>query len=399
MPILPSFTGGNAYHVLFISLTPFALYLLAAKPINSFHLKSFVYLIAFLLLTALTYFNHDENDFSSIISSLKIIYFYSYVIIGYHCARVGSRSTDALIACIKFVFVFSIITSCVEYLFPSISHFLYKRSDFEILEDKLTSIFNTTYHYAFFLFVVFSIYISYFIDYTSKSNNSSRSSILIIGMLLAVSFVLIALTQSRIFFLTGILVILGALIYPMFTSRTNYLVVALITLIAMSTYFAITLLGEHLGYLLYGIELLLSGGLDFSGAGAGSFNTRINQIIFAYDAISSNIYLGAGVGKDLYLETLYAYALYKYGFTGLGLILLLALYLSFVSLNLVAISTTRSDRVIARSMFILFLTFPFYTLGGPIFEVPKLSFLFFFLIGFLFGLRDRIRYGRASAHE
>lgn len=388
LPIFPSYTNGMMYHVLLVSLFPVFFLVFCFKMKETDFILSIFFLLFFLIATVIPIFKSNGNLIDAF-SGLKIIYFWLYFAMGYVYGYTINLSNRKIKKLYFTVLVISLLISVIELYIPQVSYFLYKRESFDLLSDKLTSLFNTTYHYGFFLFFGFCLYVSKLFSLLDCKFDTGFRDFTVNGFIVLVIFVLIFLTQSRIFILVALMLLFlkisFVLLQRFFDLRVVLSVTILVVLISSAFFNFFSEIEERFSYVVNGISYLFSGGVDFSGGGTGSFNTRVNQILFAWDAISSNIFFGAGVGKDLYLETVYAYLIYKYGLIGLFLFFIMTfIFISFSKLS--ELSTDEfDDKYFYNGLFWFFSLSPVYFLSGPLFEVPKLSMYFFCLAGVAIG--------------
>lgn len=384
-PIFPGATGGMMYHVLLISLLPAAMLPWVLKMKIQFLLSFLLSFFIILVMTCAALINEDGVNIASFSSSLKIFYFGIYILMGYAYVSCSNRSVESFYNTYFGLIIVCIIVGIIELTVPSISYLLYKRESMEILDDKLSSIFNTTYHLAFFLFFGYLYYLQAFIS----SLQNSKGKLLPYFIMLIVIISVILLTQSRMFVMMAVL-ISAFLFFILMLNRINkpnvLLALTVIVIVVCGIFIAFgDIFATKFYYIVYGVDFLLSGKLDFSGDGIGSFNTRINQIIFSIEQIHDNPFVGVGSGKDLYLESLYAYLLYKYAVPGL-VFYFVALYFLIKKINsILRMRISFKEEIFFKASYWFFLLSPFYFLSGPLFEVPKLSLFFFVLIGMVYG--------------
>lgn len=337
-------------------------------------------------MTSAAIIHEDKVDLASVASSFKVIYFVFYILLGYAFASCSMSSPNSFMKVYNWLLVFALVFGVIELIFPSISYYLYKRENLEILEDKVSSIFNTTYHFAFFLFFGFLYYLNLLF---LRLRTSSRKSLAIPLINLCVIFSFILLSQSRMFVITAIFITFLLFINAMCkaSNKLNFLipVTVAVILVSLAIVYFWDEFSERFYYIVYGVDFLLSGKLDFSGDGVGSFNTRINQILFSIDQISNNPFIGVGSGKDLYLESLYSYLLYKYAVPGLIFYFAMIYFICKQAKILIDSNVTQDIRLFFQTCYWFFLLSPLYFLSGPLFEVPKLSLFFFAIIGMLYG--------------
>lgn len=386
VPIFPKITDGMMYHVLIISLLPLLLLPWVLKIRYSFGIHFLFTIFIVILMTSAAIIHEDKVDLASIASSFKVIYFVFYILLGYAFASCSMSSPNSFMKVYNWLLVFALVFGVIELIFPSISYYLYKRENLEILEDKVSSIFNTTYHFAFFLFFGFLYYLNLLF---LRLRTSSRKSLAIPLINLCVIFSFILLSQSRMFVITAIFITFFLFLNAMCkaNNKLNFLIPATfaVILVSLAIVYFWDEFSERFYYIVYGVDFLLSGKLDFSGDGVGSFNTRINQILFSIDQISNNPFIGVGSGKDLYLESLYSYLLYKYAVPGLFFYFAMIYFICKQAKILVDSNVTQDIRLFFQTCYWFFLLSPLYFLSGPLFEVPKLSLFFFAIIGMLYG--------------
>lgn len=305
---------------------------------------------------------------------------------GYAYVSCSSLNVELFSRTYFWLVIVAFIVGIIELTMPSVSYLLYKRESMEILDDKLSSIFNTTYHLAFFLFFGYLCYLQYFIRSLQNPEKSSALSAFIM-LLIIMSFIL--LTQSRMFVMMAVLIsvfLISILLLKRINKPNILLSVTIMFIAILGAIFTFwDVLAEKFYYIVYGVNFLLSGQLDFSGDGIGSFNTRINQILFSIAQIHNNPFIGVGSGKDIYLESLYAYLLYKYAVPGVVFYFII-LYFLVKKINVILKGNSSfKEQVFFNACYWFFILSLFYFLSGPLFEVPKLSLFFFVLIGVVYG--------------
>ncbi|CAH7459466.1 conserved membrane hypothetical protein [Vibrio chagasii] len=392
-PIFPTYTFGMMYHVLIITFLPLV-FISTSTSFNKLILTFVSIFFAFFFFVSLVSLLANEGlSISGLLSSSKLVYFYIYILFGFVYSYSESGNVTRFIRLYYAVLVFSLIVAFSEKVTPSINFFLYKREYQEIISDKLTSIFNTTYHYAFFLTFGFIFLCVNAFESIAKSESISKLFLNFIKILLL--FYIIFLTNSRMFFMTVILFlsIYGLLFFLTRRFSIKSAQIVLISLFAIVSLFIVNFdfIENRYPYVITGVQYILSGGLDFSGGGSGSFNSRINQIIHSVVSISEQPLLGAGSGKDIYLESIYAYTIFKYGISSVFVYFLSTLSLCLVCYNGARISRSHDERVFFKSCLWFLLFSPFYFLSGPLFEVPKLSLFFFSLIGVILGAYSKLK--------
>lgn len=388
VPIFPQYTQGMMYHVLLISMLPMLILPFVLKIDKNILNSLFVIFLLYSILTSLSLMYEDDADFSSVIAGFKIIYFFLYILMACVFATIYQSASTKFINVYYYTIYFSLIAGIIEIAYPSISYFLYKRSDVEILDDKLSSIFNTTYHYAFYLLFGFIHSLICFFERIKRERYSFKKYRLsLVTALIILCFIL--LTQSRMFVMTavGFFVSVFVIILMKYFIRPKIFISILVFVSAVCTIliYYIDFLSTKFYYVVNGLTFLFSDGVQFSGGGTGSFNTRVNQILFSLNEISQHPAIGAGTGKGLYLESLYSYLIYKYAFPGLFLYFLCLIMLLICAYKNIHYAKNVDEICFSRTCFYFLLLSPFYFLSGPLFDVPKLSLFYFSIVGIILG--------------
>lgn len=384
VPIFPKITGGMLYHVLVLSLIPL-FFLLFVKRIyfNSGMLFATGWVAIHLLMSIWAIFLSNDFSYSGVVSIFKYAYFYLYIFFSFVAISQGDYILKPLLKIYLFSFLYSVFIFLTDMLFPELNALLYKREEMDILVGKATGLFNTTYHYAFFLLPIL-IYATL----SLKNSTSLLHRMSFVGLALA-SYLMILASQSRMFFIVASLYLLIIVIFNSYRVMKSYLTLVILGVFGLVSFYIMSVYGDDildiLGYVYYGIMYIFSGGLDFSGGGAGSFNTRINQILFSLEAISQNPLFGAGTGKDIYLETVYANVIYKFGIPGLFAFSIMTLSMLVLSYKISRKSKTTLKVNVFKTIFWMFFLSPLYMLSGPVYEVQKLSFIYFGFIGLILG--------------
>lgn len=230
------------------------------------------------------------------------------------------------------------------------------------------------------------------------------------------------LTERRIWTLVALALALFAIV--MSQSRTNFIV--LFVSLVVSTPFVLTWVNRRSlsrlkiphSYLWFGILLLavfvaglvtyriyyeelryLIGGLErlYNEGEQSSLNTRIEQFGTALETSRQNWLIalfGNGVSKGVtdLLESAYVFFLFRYGMIGMLLIFLLPLATGIGAAAAALTHAEVSGKVVVMAALVWFLSLFVASVGNSFTEMPRLSFLYYFLIGFVirYGALDRI---------
>jgi hypothetical protein len=138
--------------------------------------------------------------------------------------------------------------------------------------------------------------------------------------------------------------------------------------------------GDQFRYLIFGIERLLNNDVTSSG------QVRIDLMEMALNRASSNLFIflfGNGPSKAILdnLEAGYAYFIFRYGFSTLLLFFFLPLFISCLCL----VKIIRKKDVETRIYMVVlawYLSIPFAYFFTNFTEQIRLSFLYYFLMGF-----------------
>ena len=145
-------------------------------------------------------------------------------------------------------------------------------------------------------------------------------------------------------------------------------------------------LEEKLGYAYVGIVRFFEEGVNIYGSEEGSANVRINQFWWAWNNNKFKI-IGFGLARDgeVFLESVYAYYLYRLGLLYLVVFILLLWYFSRISSKL---AIYYKQNKLYYSFFsacsIFYLTSPISLFASASHEMPKIAFIFFICSGIVY---------------
>lgn len=246
---------------------------------------------------------------------------------------------------------------------------------------RVTAPFGNPYDYAF----VMSFYVYLFAFRFVKL----RSSGSLLGII--VTLALVVLSQSRTnvivivislaFVIPAVLVAdragaLRRLLIPV--ELRKYAIIAAIA--ATGGLLVVGLFGEEVRYLVGGIERLLHEGRQ------SSLDVRLRQLEVITDLASRSVWtalLGNGVSKDIMplVESSYAFFLFRYGVLGFLIVFVLPLMVALWILGRMLLEVHREHKYIAMAVLVWFVTLPVASIGNSFTEQPKISFIFYFLMG------------------
>lgn len=247
---------------------------------------------------------------------------------------------------------------------------------------RVTAPFGNPYDYAF----VMSFYVYFFsLRYATRNHRVS-----FVWALLAMGLVTVSQSRTNVIVLAGALVVLVpfALVIDRWPSLrrlglpTAFRKYGLIAATAAAgAVFVITFFGDDIRYLIGGIERLLVEGQQ------SSLNERLRQLDVILESASADIRValfGNGVSKSVMplVESTYAFFLFRYGFVGFVVVFVLPLAITLWVLGRLLAQVQQRDKYMAMSIFVWFAALPVASIGNNFTEQPKLSFLFYFFMGF-----------------
>lgn len=318
---------------------------------------------------------------SSFLNSLTLIvsrYFGFIVYFSYFlyfskstCAWSFVRKSIPALTLITFVYV--VLEFYFLDQFSFFIHFVYERDSHEILSDVANSFFFSSYFAAHFYLLLFSLTLS-----VSVFNSSFKWATLAF-----LCFFMIFLSQSKTGVLSAVVVFI-VVAFVRFKVRYFLMLSILGVLLILMTFKLVDLDGF---YVVDSATKLLEGR-------SNSFAVRIEQVVFAFNSVEKYSYiLGAGVGRDLYLESWVALYLYRYGFLGIAVYLIFWFYLLWASWSAFR-KVDKGDkfaRAFSLGVFSWFSIIPLLSLSSSMWDAPKNG---FFIYAFLAGVNAlRVRHG------
>ncbi len=246
---------------------------------------------------------------------------------------------------------------------------------------RVTAPFGNPYDYAF----VLSFYVYLFVLRFATLKQSGS----VVWAILALA--LITLSQSR----TNVIVVMGGLAFlvPLALMADRAAALRRLSLpieirkygiiaatIAAGAYIVVAYFGDDVRYLIGGIERLIVEGRQ------SSLDERLRQLDVIVDGASANVWIalfGNGVSKDVMplVESSYAFFLFRYGVAGLVIVFFLPLAVTLWVLGRVLVEVEQRDKFIPMAIFVWFAALPIASIGNNFTEQPKISFLYYFLMG------------------
>lgn len=346
-----------------------------------FTLIAKAYCLLFLLITMISLFCDIFNEYIvikdtfEIIKPIAFLLFYTF----YRKSNLRiERLEIATLHSIIFVFIVLAIYSIIEYLLPDIitpiSLLLYKRDTLLVLEGKAIGSFSQTYDFAYILILpIMYFFISLLRHFTLKY----------FLFFLALFFAFL-LTQSRSMYIS--LVICLFLIYclPYFhrniasSIKITGIVIVIIFIIAYIYIVYQDNLRHMFPYAFYGFESIWEGE-------SNSVNTRREQIEWAL-ANNHLVLIGGGISKDLkMLESFYSLYYYRYGIIGVCIYLIIPIITAYAAYQISKKEyNNKKLSSFYLSLCVFYLVTPIALSSSCHQDTPKISFLFYGLIGLVY---------------
>lgn len=254
-------------------------------------------------------------------------------------------------------------------------NFLYKRAaiDKSGIEYSATTFMGSTYPSAFLGFFLLCV-----LAFINQFINRKRISLIIFLLMVTILF-----TQSKPFILLSFFYYIAYLVF----SRGKFAVY----LFSVISFLLLVLFYSF--FFEFMIDFLKVFELNSKAArsllvmmtdteSSGTLNTRIEQIDYAIESVASNLYLvGAGLGRDIYLESWVSEVIYRYGF--FGLTTYVAAYL-FVTYKLFSLVLSSRKGMVFFGLFFWFSTLPISQLSGMMIENGKTMVLSAFMFSLIF---------------
>lgn len=349
----------------------------AKAPIRALYtIGALIIPLQFLVLTAFFYeFLTGDANAQSIPSALRptLLGFYFFALIYFITPQLRKnpstiyKSLGAICLLIySFVLLYDILSieaarSILQYLYIS-PHRV------ERVEGRFVSFFGTTYWAGFVYFVLFCFFAALVLTRARKRAVAFVHGIILLSLLVS--------TGSRVFLLLPIFV-LPILIILNFS---GFKAAAIFIVLCCGAPFA--LFFSHLGPPI--IDWLLQSGtyaarqtgrMLLDPGQAGSLQIRLEQVLYAATHESS-IFLPAGLGSNLLLESGYAELLYRTGLFGFLLFFTFCFWLSYKMSCNAKNENDHYRKGLSLGVSAFLLTSPFWMLPNSMIDYPKTAFAF-----------------------
>ena len=335
-----------------------------------FFLSATIVSISFDLINGVTIIS-DYFELVKPFAFILFFWFYRYSVIS--SDELISYTFKALLVIYCFLTVFTLIAFLFPESFRSIEFMLYKRSSVPILANKAIGSFSTTYHYAFFLILP----LSYTFILLLRSPGLKH---LLMFFLVLTSMVL---TQSRSMYLCSVLCIILSYFCPILHETKKQKLIT-ITIIGIVLTIGVCIFFQYQEELYKNLTYAFEGLSAMSEGGNNSVNVRENQIRWAFEN-NTFLLIGAGIGKgEIMLESFYSLYLYRYGLIGMIISLSLFIVTSYKSIIIARTYTSDNRKIGFFALAVFYFIVPFSITSSCHMDSPKISFLFYGLIGLIF---------------
>lgn len=385
--ILPELLGFQLIFALEVLVTLY-LYKRAYSPQRRYNyliiLTYFVSITIFSLLNDVVKGVVVPSDFFELIKPLAFILFYwlyRYTIVDVEV--VESQTLKA----IRIIFLFLSMWSIFSFVFPSFFYplelLLYKRESMAVHRGKAIGSFSQTYHFAYTLLLPLALSLIVLIQ-------KIRIKYFLIFIIFLCAMLL---TQSRSMYICTAVCLLVCIALPvhyrnikMGTRTVLLIIVVVLSLLGIVLYYFDDI-SSNLSYAIQGFELMMSGENN-------SVNIRQSQVQWAIDN-NPYVLIGAGIGKgEIMLESFYSLYYYRYGIIGLALSLLFTLHTSYTSYQIARNVYCKNKEIsfLYYALFVFYLITPIATLSSCHMDSPKISFLFYGLMGMIYAKYSKLKY-------
>lgn len=343
-----------------------------------FSLTLFLFPISMFFGLSVAGISINVTDLTDLYRPISIFSFYLIGILGASSLYINYHRLINLLFII--LIIFGILQLSRNY--DSISLLYTKQSN--ISNSRLSVPFLNPYDYGFTI----SFFVFY---YWSRFLFDSKYYL----TLFALGFLFVLLTQSRSVFVGLVLILTVATPFLIGTSRRiiflqlhnsdiRYLYFTLI--LAFCTLFGIIFLIDQFPYLFGALVRVAQGG-EFGG----SYHIRIEQFNKVLTLVNENVILslfGHGPAKEAFknLETIYTYLLFRFGLIGIIIYFSILGVVFCRTIIVIKSSNPREVDFYIAYAFCFWLVFtPIVSLGNNFTEQIRISFLFYFLTGFVSG--------------
>ncbi|WP_141650378.1 O-antigen polymerase [Aliivibrio fischeri] len=357
-----------------------------------FSLSGFILLVQSLLKDTI----FGNASFSDIIGTFRPLYFFLFFIFFYFYID----SLNKLNKYINLLCFFGLILAVHAFLevfgpdfFQKINFFLYKREDKLIILDKAVSTFGITYLFSFFMLIPTLIFYYLFLN--------KRNIVFLVGFLLCSSAIF--LSQSRTVFIAYFISIALSFIFiPKHDNASYRTFLALIAstgfilFVLFVSYFDVII--TQFNYIFKGILYLLENGVDLSGNGTGSINSRFNQLRLVFVDNDGLPLLGIGLGRhiDNQLESIYAYYTYRYGLIFLISFMCLIMLTSYKARSIANnICNTYKESSFYSAVALFLFVSPISLIAAPSHELIRMNVIFFSLFALVF-IFEKLKYSNST---
>lgn len=391
-PTFPAFTRGTLYFGTLITLAVlvfFSSLIVIAKnrlPANVLSSAMIVFISFMGLTVASLVLDAERAVFSDIIEITKPIAALLSFLAMYQAFNNTNEIRSYYVKPLMFVFLAVAFLGLLEAYggLSTITHILYTRPR-PILEGKAVSPFGITYFYATFMLIGASFFMFLFLK---------SSKLASIGFCLCVTAILSSQSRTVFLALLTFLILLFTfyVFYPRMPGKNKLsfmaLAVALLIFIIIVYYWE-AIIGSF-GYLASGLSALMTSGVN-PDAASGSANIRASQVVWSMENVRLLGILGTGIGKGYspLLESFYALYIYRYGYLGIALYVMIAFWGLILSYRCARMANENNEAF----LFAFFMAFHFFILTLPVTSLSSvITDQYIFMLFYYGGLGLMVRY-------
>jgi hypothetical protein len=380
-PLLPRLLPGNMGHYIVLIMELFFVFVCGTFHVfkASLTVNSFIVFLLFLFNIIISILCDLFNSYLIIRDLFEMVNPFAFLLF-YTLYRKSNLSISILESMVLHVIITSFLIlsvySIFEFLLPAIvrpiSIFLYQMHAHS--NTRAAGSFGVSYQFGYILLLPLMYSIIYFLKSISIKN----------FVFFSLFFITLLLTQSRSIYITCAIGFGVVLCLPFFYS--NIRVASRVIGIMLIIVFALVNvylhyqeeLKELIGYAIYGF-INISRGSDIS------VDIRSEQLLFAINN-NKSILFGSGISKGItQLESFYSLYYYRYGLISISVYLIMLINTAIVSYRIAKYETVNLKiKIFYLSLFVFFLISPVGLLNSNHQDTPKISFLFYGLIGLVY---------------
>lgn len=373
-PLFPNIFVSSHLHInVLVALVSICFLLISTdvKELKKGTVIIFYYLLLQLLLVPalLADISYGNINYSSILSFLRPI-----LLIMTFISLIRLVENDFLLGrSIFFLITISFVYVIIELLFRgSFQEFIftfYKRDFRPELFFVGTAFFGTSYYAGYSFLILF------YLSLISFHRQTNKKTLILSLFLVLLAAVLVILAQSKGIILS---LIISIYLYLLLISRNKYLKLILLFCPFVLIYILVINM-DNFSSFLRSLNLSSARSLNTlitNSENSGTLNVRLFQFEYAYNAVAEQwIILGAGLGRDIKLESLSAVYLFRYGFIGLISFYAIVSYMVLISFSKYFKLYHSKQRIYPVIVIMWAITLPLSQMSSVMLEMSKMSYL------------------------